>query len=71
MVEANLSFSIGTFSNWYSCREIETDRMLVPEVPGIYAVMDRETGVLYSWERRWGTSRNDREDCGTGSSRSI
>ena len=46
MVEAKLSFSIGTFSNWYSCREMEADRMLVPEVPGIYAVMDCETGAL-------------------------
>jgi len=46
MIEAKLSFSIGTFSNWYSCREIEVDKMLVPEVPGIYAVMDCETGVL-------------------------
>lgn len=43
---ANLSFSIGTFSDWYSCPQIEADRMLVPEAPGIYAVMDRETGVL-------------------------
>jgi hypothetical protein len=46
MVEAKLSFSIGTFSNWYSCKEIEADKTLVPEVPGIYAVMDCETGVL-------------------------
>jgi hypothetical protein len=43
---ANLSFSIGTFSDWYSCPQIEADRMLVPEAPGIYAVMDRETSVL-------------------------
>ena len=46
MIGAKLSFSIGTFSNWYSCRQIEADKMLVPEVPGIYAVMDCETSVL-------------------------
>jgi hypothetical protein len=28
MVEAKLSFPIGDFSNWYSCREIEADNML-------------------------------------------
>jgi len=46
LVEANLSFSMGTFSDWYTCRQIEADNMLVPEVPGIYAVQDCESRVL-------------------------
>ena len=40
------------FLDWHvleldSCRKIEADKMLVPEVPGIYAVMDCETSVLF------------------------
>lgn len=55
MALVRLSFSMGTFSDWYSCQKIQGDKTFVPDVPGIYAVMDSRTGDLVYVGKAMGT----------------